>query len=68
MKDFLLLKDFLLQCIVNDVEYNTFASFDLLLEDKGFNQLAFKLLKDVNQDNYEDIANELSSYANCNIC
>tara|TARA_A100000171_G_scaffold33415_1_gene31829 strand:- start:209 stop:397 length:189 start_codon:yes stop_codon:yes gene_type:complete len=62
------MKDFLLQCIANDVEYNTFTSIDLLLEDEGFKQLAKKLLKNVNQDNYEDIANELSSYANCNIC
>ncbi len=48
------MKDFLLQCIANDVEYNTFISIDLLLEDEGFKQLTKKLLKNVNQDNYED--------------
>ena len=62
------MKDFLLQCIANDVESNTFTSIELLLEDKGFNELAFKLLKNVNKGNYEDIANELSGYANLNIC
>jgi len=62
------MKDFLLQCIANDVEYNTFISIDLLLEDEGFKQLTKKLLKNVNQDNYEDIADELSSYVNLNLC
>ena len=62
------MKDFLLQCIANDVESNTFTSIELLLEDKGFNELAFKLLKNVNEGNYKDIANELSGYANLNIC
>jgi len=62
------LNKFLLNRLANDVEYNTFTSFNLLLEDKDFNQLVFKLLENANEDNYDDIVNELSSYANCNIC
>tara|TARA_R100000353_G_scaffold146895_1_gene105535 strand:- start:740 stop:928 length:189 start_codon:yes stop_codon:yes gene_type:complete len=58
------MRNFLLQCITNDVESNTATSIDILLEDKEFNQMAFKLLEDVNQDNYEDIAKKLSDYAN----
>ena len=58
------MRNFLLQCITNDIESNTATSIDILLEDKEFNQMAFKLLEDVNQDNYEDIAKKLSDYAN----
>tara|TARA_R100001230_G_C5684194_1_gene192440 strand:+ start:141 stop:329 length:189 start_codon:yes stop_codon:yes gene_type:complete len=58
------MRNFLLQCIANDIESNTATSIDILLEDKEFNQMAFKLLEDVNQDNYEDIAKKLSDYAN----
>ena len=58
------MRNFLLQCITNDVESNTATSIDILLEDKEFNQMAFKWLEDVNQDNYEDIAKKLSDYAN----
>tara|TARA_R100000329_G_scaffold76728_1_gene66016 strand:+ start:956 stop:1144 length:189 start_codon:yes stop_codon:yes gene_type:complete len=58
------MRNFLLQCITNDVESNTATSIDILLEDREFNQMAFKLLEDVNQDNYEDIAKKLSDYAN----
>ena len=58
------MRNFLLQCITNDIESNTATSIDILLEDREFNQMAFKLLEDVNQDNYEDIAKKLSDYAN----
>ena len=58
------MRNFLLQCIKNDIESYTATSIDILLEDKEFNQMAFKLLKNVNQDNFEDIAKKLSDYAN----
>lgn len=62
------LNKFLLNQLASDIENNTFTSFNLLLEDEDFNELVFKLLKNANEDNYEDIVDELSSYANCNIC
>ena len=58
------MRNFLLQCIKNDIESYTATSIDILLEDKEFNQMAFKLLKNVNQNNHENIAKELSDYAN----
>ena len=58
------MRNFLLQCIKNDIESNTATSIDILLEDKEFKQMTVKLLKDVNQDNFEDIAKKLSDYAN----
>ena len=58
------MRNFLFQCIANDIECYTGTSIDILLEDKEFKQMAIKLLKDVNQDNFEDIAKKLSDYAN----
>ena len=58
------MRNFLLQCIANDIESYTATSIDILLEDKEFKQMTVKLLKDVNQDNFEDIAKKLSDYAN----
>ena len=52
------------QRIANIVESDTATSMSILLEDKDFYVLACKLLKDVNQNNYEDKAKQLSRYAN----
>lgn len=61
------MKNFLLQCITNDIEYHTGTSIGILCESDEFVQLAKKLLKDVNMDNCEDIAKQLYSYANENL-
>ena len=58
------MRKFLLQRIANIEESNTATSLSILLEDKDFYVLACKLLKDVNQNNYEDKAKQLSRYAN----
>tara|TARA_B100002019_G_C20935384_1_gene434193 strand:+ start:156 stop:344 length:189 start_codon:yes stop_codon:yes gene_type:complete len=61
------MKNFLLQCITNDIEYHTSTSMGILCENDDFVQLARKLLKDVNEDNYQNIAKKLYSYANENL-
>jgi len=61
------MKNFLLQCVTNDIEYHTSTSMGILCENDDFVQLARKLLKDVNENNYQDIAQQLYSYANENL-
>ena len=61
------MKNFLLQCITNDIEYHTGTSIAILCENDDFVQLARKLLKNVNMDNSEDIAKQLYTYANENL-
>ena len=61
------MKNFLLQCVTNDIEYHTSTSIGILCESDEFVQLAKRLLKDINENNYEDIAKQLYSYANENL-
>ena len=61
------MKNFLLQCVTNDIEYHTSTSISILCESDDFVQLAKRLLKDINENNYEDIAKQLYSYANENL-
>ena len=56
------MRKFLIQRIANIVESNTATSWSILLEDKEFYVLAWLLLKDVNQNNYEDKAKQLDLF------
>tara|TARA_R100000541_G_scaffold4432_3_gene11875 strand:+ start:1369 stop:1557 length:189 start_codon:yes stop_codon:yes gene_type:complete len=61
------MKNFLINCVISDVENETTAIFDLLMEDDSFKELAKKLCKNINENNYSDISKKLSEYANNNL-
>ena len=61
------MKNFLINCVISDVETETTAIFDELMEDDSFKRLAKKLCKNINEKNYSSISNELSEYANNNL-
>tara|TARA_R100000353_G_scaffold29898_1_gene24656 strand:+ start:883 stop:1071 length:189 start_codon:yes stop_codon:yes gene_type:complete len=61
------MKNFLINCVISNVENETTAIFDLLMEDDSFKQLAIKLCKNINENNYSDISRKLSEYANNNL-
>ena len=58
------LNKFLLNRLASDIENNTATSFDILLEDKQFHEMVFKLIQNTHEDNYKDMMQELSNYAN----
>ena len=61
------MKNFLINCVISDVETETTAIFDDLIEDDGFKTLALKLCKNINSNNYSDISRKLSEYVNNNL-
>ena len=61
------MKNFLINCVISDVENETTAIFDSLMEDDSFKELAKKLCKNINENNYSDISRKLSEYANNNL-
>ena len=61
------MKNFLINCVISDVETETTAIFDELMEDDSFKRLAKKLCKNINEKNYSSISNKLSEYANNNL-
>jgi|TARA_R100000084_G_scaffold107374_2_gene67231 hypothetical protein len=58
------MKNFLINCVISDVETSTLCSFDILYEDDNFKKLAKKLCKNINDNNYSDISKKLTEYAN----
>tara|TARA_Y100000361_G_scaffold154161_1_gene178492 strand:- start:1957 stop:2145 length:189 start_codon:yes stop_codon:yes gene_type:complete len=61
------MKNFLINCVISDVENETTAIFDSLMEDDSFKELTKKLCKNINENNYSDISRKLSEYANNNL-
>tara|TARA_R110000824_G_scaffold113434_2_gene263146 strand:+ start:406 stop:594 length:189 start_codon:yes stop_codon:yes gene_type:complete len=61
------MKNFLINCVISDVENETTAIFNELMEDDSFKELAKKLCKNINENNYSDISRKLSEYANNNL-
>ena len=61
------MKNFLINCVMSDVETATLCDFNTLYEDDNFKKLAKKLCKNINEDNYSDISKKLSEYANNNL-
>tara|TARA_R110002020_G_scaffold105861_1_gene246607 strand:+ start:77 stop:265 length:189 start_codon:yes stop_codon:yes gene_type:complete len=61
------MENFLINCVISNVENETTAIFDSLMEDDSFKQLAIKLCKNINENNYSDISRKLSEYANNNL-
>jgi len=60
-------KNFLINCVISDVENETTAIFNELMKDDSFKELAKKLFKNINENNYSDISRKLSEYANNNL-
>lgn len=61
------MKNFLINCVINDIETQTLCSFNTLYEDDNFKKLTKKLCKNINEQNYSDISRKLSEYANNNL-
>ena len=61
------MKNFLINCVISDVETSTSCNFNTLYEDDNFKELAQKLCKNINENNYFDISSKLSEYANNNL-
>lgn len=61
------MKNFLINCVISDVENETTAIFNELMKDDSFKELAKKLFKNINENNYSDISRKLSEYANNNL-
>jgi len=61
------MKNFLINCVISDVETSTSCNFNTLCEDDNFKELAQKLCKNINVNNYFDISKKLSEYANNNL-
>lgn len=61
------MKNFLINCVISDVENETAAIFNQLMEDDNFKKLTKKLCKNINEQNYSDISRKLSEYANNNL-
>jgi hypothetical protein len=61
------MKNFLINCVISDVENETTAIFNELMKDDSFKELAKKLCKNINENNYSDISRKLSEYANNNL-
>lgn len=61
------MKNFLINCVISDVENETTAIFNELMKDDSFKELAKKLCKNINDKNYSDISKKLSEYANNNL-
>tara|TARA_R100001129_G_scaffold130086_2_gene91996 strand:+ start:464 stop:652 length:189 start_codon:yes stop_codon:yes gene_type:complete len=61
------MKNFLINCVMSDVETATLCDFNTLYEDDNFKKLAKKLCKNINEDNYSDISKKLTEYANNNL-
>ena len=61
------MENFLINCVISNVENETTAIFDSLMEDDSFKKLAIKLCKNINENNYSDISRKLSEYANNNL-
>ena len=61
------MKNFLINCVISDVETETSCNFNILYENDGFKELAQKLCKNINKNNCSDISRKLSEYANNNL-
>jgi hypothetical protein len=61
------MKNFLINCVISDIETETSCDFNTLYEDDSFRELAQKLCKNINDKNYSDISKKLSEYANNNL-
>ncbi len=61
------LNKFLLNRLASDIENNTATSFFMLLENKEFHEMVFELIRNTHEDNYENMMQQLSNYANENI-
>lgn len=61
------MKNFLINCVISDIETQTLCSFNTLYEDDNFKKLTKKLCKNINEQNYSDISRKLSEYANNNL-
>ena len=61
------MKNFLITCVISDIETQTLCSFNTLYEDDNFKKLTKKLCKNINEQNYSDISRKLSEYANNNL-
>ena len=61
------MKNFLINCVISDIETATLCDFNTLYEDDSFKELAKKLCKNINENNYSDISRKLSEYANNNL-
>ena len=61
------MKNFLINCVISDIETKTLCDFNTLYEDDSFKELAQKLCKNINENNYSDISKKLSEYANNNL-
>ena len=57
----------MLQCLKNDIESNTTANLATLMEDTEFREIAVKLAKTINHDNYQYTVDTLTDYANNNL-
>ena len=61
------MKNFLINCVISDIETETSCDFNILYEDDNFKNLAIKLCKKINNSNYLVISEKLSEYANNNL-
>jgi len=61
------MKNFLINCVISDIETQTLCDFNILYEDDNFKKLTKKLCKNINEQNYSDISRKLSEYANNNL-